>query len=182
MITSPTLMTAAYCDAIYAKYSIIGHLEFKQFDHDFNILEKHLQLIKKDQFSHNERIIIEHQDCDYYLKDFPYGIGLYNLFTVFKKIDIPLFTILLFTNHIGISREINALAPDVHDCPTVIESFITKTHYSNNYQPIQLEVDQIQRPGLCMLGQPRVHRHAMYHFLEKENLLPLVATSIQGPI
>jgi hypothetical protein len=31
-----------------------------------------------------------------------------------------------------------------------------------------------------MMAQGRVHRHAMYHFLEKENLLPVVATSIKG--
>jgi len=180
MITSRTLMTPAYQKAIYAKYSIVLHLEFKMFDYNFDILEQHLLSIKKDQFFHNDRIIIEHQDCDYYLKDFPYGVGLYNLFTAFKKIDIPLFTMLLFTNHFGIEQEVKKLAPDPNDRPTVIESFITKTHYAEKYQPVELSSDQIQRPGLCMMGNHRVHRHVMYRFLEQEQLLSCVATSIKG--
>lgn len=180
MTTGYTLMTQAYRKAIGKKYSIMAHIEFKNFDADFKVLEKQLLLIKKDSFANNERIIIEHQDTDFYLPEFSYGLGLYNVFTAFKKIDIPLFTMLLFTNHFGIAQEVNRLAPDPNDRPTVIESFITFKHYSNNYQPIDLDVDQINMPGLCMLGASRVHRHAMYNFLRDENLLPVVATSING--
>ena len=180
MTTKPILMTPAYCNALYAKYSIIDHFEFKLFDHDMSKLEQCLQSIKKIRFNPNERIIIEHQDCDYYVDDFPYGLSLYNLFTAFKKIDIPLYTMLLFTNHFGIRKEIDRLAPDPMDRPTVIESFITKIHYAKSYQPVELDAEQIQRPGICMMGQPRSHRHAMHHFLEDNNLLPHVATSIKG--
>ena len=173
-------MTQGYRDVVYNKYRVVLHLEFKQFDQDFTILEEHLRTVKKQSFDPDERIIIEHVDTDYYFNEFAHGLGLYNLFTAFKQVDIPLFTMLLFTNHFGIQREVDELAPDTNDKPTVIETFITKTHYTNNYRPILLNQDQIQRPGLCMMSQGRVHRHAMYHFLEKENLLPVVATSIKG--
>jgi hypothetical protein len=174
------LMTQRYRDIIYNKYRVVLHLEFKQFDHDFAILEEQLRSIKKQSFAPNERIIIEHMDTDYYCDELACGLGLFNLFTAFQQVDIPLFTMLLFTNHFGIQREIDVLAPNASDRPTVIETFINKIHYTNDYETLPLDQDQIQRPGLCMMGHPRVHRHAMYRFLEKENLLSLVATSIQG--
>ncbi len=174
------LMRSPHRKVLYNKYKILSHIQFKAFDKDFKILEDHLLALKKDRFDANERIIIEHQDTDYYLPDFPYGIGLYNLFTAFKKTDIPLFTMLLFTNHFGIKKEVQALAPDQNNTPTVIESFIVRSHYTNEYDHVTLDSDQIHRPAVCMMGQARVHRWAMYHFLANRNLLPLVATSIQG--
>jgi hypothetical protein len=179
MNTNYTLMTPRYREIIYAKYQVLDHIDFKWVDHDFSLLEQRLQQIKKDYFEPNARIIIEHMDADYYLDEFAYGLGLYNLFTAFRNVDIPLFTMLLFTNCFGIQKEIRRLAPDDKDRPTVIETFITNTHYSKSFDPVDLSIDQIQRAGICMMGQPRVHRHAMYNFLQKENLLEQVATSVQ---
>ena len=173
-------MTPLYRKTIYGKYDILDHMDFKWFDHDFSILEQRLQKLKKENFAPNERIIIEHMDADYYFDDFDYGLNLYNMFTAFKAVDIPLSTMLLFTSCFGINREIEKLAPDPHDRPTVIETFVTNTHYAKVFEPVDLAVDQIQHTGLCMMGQPRVHRHALFNFLSQENLLSQVAVSVRS--
>jgi hypothetical protein len=173
-------MTEQYCNVLYKKYNVLGHFQFKQFDSNWIQFESYLESIKKNVYEHHDRYIIEHQDTDYYiLNDFPYGFWLYNLINVFKNLDIPLYTILLYTNHFGISKEIDRLAPDINDRPTVIETFITNTHYSNSYVDTPVEIDDIEIPAICMMGgTKRVHRFALFRFFEKYNLLDRIATSI----
>ena len=174
-----THLTPAFANAIYKKYSIVGHFRIQDFDHDFKLFEKELGTLKKESFSSTERIIIEHLDTDYYHPDFPYGLGLYNLITAFKKSDVPLFTILLFTNHFGISKEIDQLSPDPNDRPTVIETFVTNCYYSG-IQPVVLNVSEVTRPGVCMMRRPRSHRKATFNFLRTANLLSHVAVAWHG--
>ena len=176
MITSSTHMTQDYRDFLYSKYKILGHLEFKMFDEDFSVLEDYLRKLKKDSFDFNERIIIEHVDCDFYLPEFPYGFNLYNLITAFRTVDIPLFTLLLFTNHFGIHKELSKLCAD-GEYPTVIETFIIDPHWTDSYSPVSVNVDAIKMPAISMLGQNRSHRNTLYHFLKENNLLSYVAVS-----
>lgn len=181
MLTNrPTLMTANYRTAIYARYNVLDHCKFQQFDSNWLWLENRLKNIKKNIHDPLDRYVIEHQDTDYYLADeFLYGIGLYNLINIFKNLDIPLFTLLLYTNHFGISREINKLATDPNDRPTVIETFITNTHYTNDYCDLKIDSYCIEFPAICLMGgTKRVHRIAMFRFLEQQQLLDIVPTSI----
>ena len=131
-------------------------------------MENHLATIIKPSYNSDDRIIIDHFDTDYYFEGFDYGLGIYNLFTLFRKLDIPLFVMLLVTNHFGITAEINQLAPDPQDRPTVIETLVSSIHYAENYQDLNIDADNISIPGLCMLGAPRVHRHAVFRFIESE--------------
>jgi hypothetical protein len=75
---------------------------------------------------------------------------------------------LIVTNHFGIGQEIEQLTSDPYDQPTVIETFISTLHYTNNYQDLDINADCIIRQGLCMMGAGRVHRHAMFRFIESK--------------
>jgi hypothetical protein len=48
------------------------------------------------------------------------------------------------------------------------------------FEPVALTAitNNIDLPAICMMGYPRVHRLATYHFLKDNNLFNLVATSI----
>lgn len=173
-------MIPAYRNVLYKKYKILGHLEFKMFDQDFSILEKYLIKHKKEQYDFNERFIIEHIDTDFYLPDFPYGFNLYNLVYAFQSADIPLFTLLLFTNHFGIKKELDRLVPT--ESPTVIETFIVSTHWTTNYAPVEVNPDAIEIPAISMVGQNRPHRNTLYHFLKTHNLLDVVALAANPPV
>lgn len=168
-------LSPKYQKAIYNKYTIIDHIHLLDVDHNFGILETQLAKTKKDYYHPTDRYIIEHFDTDYYLPDFPYGLSLYNLFTVFKRLDIPLFTMLLATNSFGIEQEVVALSPDPTDQPTVVCTFV---NHAEHYRDVTISADEITVPGLCMMaGVRRVHRNAMYRFLERESLLDLIAVS-----
>ena len=170
-------ITKEYYRAISKKYNILGHINFLEFDNDFQILENYLGPLNKNYFSPNDRFLIEHMDTDYYVPEFKVGLKLYNLFSVFKNLDIPFFTMLLYTNHFGIKKEIDLLLPEANDQPTIISTFISKLHYTTNYQNVDFS-SNITIPAVCMMGTRRSHRHALYQLLDKENLLNRVAVSI----
>jgi hypothetical protein len=174
------MMTKNYQEVFYSKYDILGHYEIKWFDSDWPLFEKHLQSIKLDYYTPKQKYIVEHVDTDYYHPDFNYGFCLSNLISAFKTVDIPLHALLLFTNHFGIEREINALAPDPHDRPIVVTSFITTTHYINRYQPVDVNPELIKYPAICMMGASRTHRNVVFRFLERHNLLETVAISVKN--
>jgi hypothetical protein len=165
---NPDELTENYKTALQSKYCVLDNFSLIRYDRHFELLEKHLGSIIKSQYDPNDRIVIDHFDTDYYLDGFPYGLGLYNLFTVFRKLDIPLYVMLLVTNHYGIAKEVNCLAPDPCDRPTIIETFVSKLHYASVYNNHNVDADMISVPGLCMLGQGRVHRHAIFRFIESE--------------
>lgn len=173
---NPHELTEKYKNALQSKYCVLDSFSLSNYDRDFESLEKHLADIVKSSYDPRDRIVIDHFDTDFYIDEFPYGLGLYNLFTVFRKLDIPLYVMALVTNHHGIAKEINQLAPDPHDRPTVIETFISSIHYAVSYKDCSVDADMITIPGLCMIGQSRVHRHAIFRFIESE-LINQIAVS-----
>jgi len=170
-------LTDEYKDFIYSKYNVLGNIRLIANDSDFENVEKMLSTMKKDIHLPTDRIIIEHFDSDYYLPEFPYGLTMYNLFTAFKKLDIPLFTMLLVSNSFGIEKEVQQLIIDTNDCPTVINTFISWYHYTNQYQEIEIDADEIIMPGISMMGHARAHRNALYHYIESNSLLDKVAVT-----
>jgi hypothetical protein len=174
-----TELTNEYYDYLSSKYNLLGNTHLTLVDYRPCLLETKLAAIKKEQYEPNDRFIIEHFDTAYYLPEFFYGIVLYNVIVAFKKLDIPLFVLLLVTNNFGVSAEIDLLAPDPIDRPTVISTFISIAHYTNNYQDMTIDVNDITMPGLCMLGQSRVHRNALYRLFKNNKLLDRIAVAIR---
>lgn len=180
MIIKIPLMTKNYRAALYSKFDILDHFEVKYFDQDWPSLEVYLRSIKLDYYTSKQKYIVEHVDTDYYHPDFKYGFWITNLISVFRQVDIPLHCLLLFTNHFGIEREIQSLAPDPMDRPLVVSSFIVSSHYSDNYQSVDTDADAIDYPAICMMGSSRTHRHALFRFLQHNQLLDKVAVSINN--
>ena len=168
-------LTEDYINFLSTKYNVLGGVHLVRHDSNFDRIETMLSSLKKNHHPHNDRIVIEHFDTDYYLPEFPYGFTLHNLFTAFKKVDLPLFTMLLITNHFGIKKEVEKLIDDPGDCPTIIETFISTCHYTNNYRDIEINTDEIVMPGVSMMGVRRVHRNAFYRYAESNNLLDCIA-------
>lgn len=157
-----------FLSVLHKKYNVLDIFSLLQFDQDFASLKRRLQLIKKNQFAATDRIIINHFDTDYYIHN-QYGINLINLFTVWKDLDLPLYVMLIYTNNIGIGQEIKLLCQ--HHCPmdqpTLFETIIDPLHYSADtyIQEPDINIEQIENHGLCLMGAPRSHRYALYNHL-----------------
>ncbi len=179
------LITRKYYEKLKSIYNIIGHLHFKEFDHDFHILSDYLLSIANNKFGVTDRIIIEHIDTDFYMtNNNSVGINLYNLIEAFLKTDTPLYTLLIYTNHFGIKPEIIRILGDKYDdndFPTIIESFIASPHYPISFDNNDINNDTINKHAICMMkGTGRSHRFAFYNKLNELNLLNKVVTSVSG--
>ena len=182
----PHASTPKILAAIEKKYELLDTIYVIDIDRDISLFEERLLNIKKESFAPNERILINHTDTDYYDKKIlKYGLTLYNILFTIKKINIPFFTILFYTNHIGISEEITRILDDlnhpVEDRPTVIESFLNNLSYSAcSCKDLPINSQDIKHAGLSMMGASRSHRYSLYNYLNKNNLLDSVKVSIRG--
>jgi len=164
-----------------SKFNLLLRLDARDFDHDWTLLLEKLKQIKVDKFSNNDRILICHMDTDYYDPLMPVGTITNNLIRCFQLLDIPTYLLLFVTNHYGISQEFELLLGDCHpeDRPTVVETLLSRTllsesNYENN---TQLNVDHIEKAGLCMVGAQRSHRVAILNFFKNNELLNHIAIS-----
>lgn len=164
-----------------SKFNLILKLDARQFDLNWKQLLIKLNQVKIKEFSQNDRILICHMDTDYYDPLLPTGIIVNNLIRCFQLVDIPLYLLLFVTNHYGISHEFDLLLANHHpnDRPTVVETLLSKLFLlqSDYKNPTALAVDQIEKPGLCMVGNQRSHRVAILNFFKNNNLLDRIAVS-----
>lgn len=179
----PKLLTKKYYDKLSSAYNILDTIHFKEFDYDFDVLKDRLSQTKREQYDVNDRIIIEHYDTDYYDEQvFKFGVNFYNTLTTISELDIPYFVFVFVTNHFGLQQEVNLILKDHprEDIPTIIETFVTTSHYSDIVQDLPVNAQDIKHAGLCMMGASRSHRYSLYNYLNTNNLLDSVKVSIRG--
>lgn len=158
-----------YVTLLQQHYNIISIVETTEFDcGNSQYLIDLLESTKKEIYNNNDRYVIVHFDTDFYWKG--HGINLNNLFAIWQELNIPLYTMIYFTNHIGISKEIEVLVKNHHpnDRPTVIESIVNRLNYNpNGYKNFETNISSIEKHALCMLaGTHRSHRLATYNQLK----------------
>lgn len=178
------LLTDKYFNKLSSHFNILDVINFQDFDYDFNVLKDRLTELNQESFDTKDKIIVTHFDCDYYDSNFfKFGLNLYNFFSVIDEICIPHFAFIICTNHFGISKEIEEINKnhDPDDKPMIIETFLTSTHYcSEAVKDIPVNVENIQRPALSMMGAPRSQRFALYNFIKQSGLIDKIEISIKA--
>lgn len=150
------------------KFNVLAYTSFLAFDRDISILENLLINNKKQQFNHNDRIIVVHMDTDFYFEECSVGVTLKNFFTIIEKLDLPKFIFLFYTNHFGIKKEVDILCKNYHamDRPTVIETMLSTLHCDpTQISKTDLCLNDIQYNALCMMVTQRSHRNAFANLI-----------------
>jgi hypothetical protein len=182
-MTASDIMPAELTSALKSYFNIVGTTNFVKFDHDWDQLKNFFRQTRKETFDPLDRYIIQHQDTDIYISECSVGINLRNFFQVIQSMDIPVYTLIIWTNHIGLQQEIDILCKNQHplDRPTLIESFCTTTHVGTEdyYNDWSISADQIEIHALSMMGANRSHRFAFYNSLKHIDKNKL-ALSIKG--
>ena len=178
--TTPKILSA-----IETKYKLLGKIDFIDYDHNYDKLIQKLSAIKKEKFAPNERILINHCDTDYYDEHIlKHGVILYNTLSIIRDLQLPFFIILIYTNHIGIKKEVQQILDSwnhsSNERPQIIESLLTDLHYNNQVVDNDINIQDIKHAGISMMGAPRSHRFGVYNYLNKNNLLDKVHVSIRG--
>lgn len=163
------------------KFKLLDHLSFLEFDHDFDVLRSRLSICFKQYYPPNEKILVEHFDTDYYIKECKVGINLRNFFGVIEELGISPSTFIIYTNHFGISQEIDLICSEgfhVKDRPTVIESFLSILHHDpGSIIDIPADFERIQFQGLCMMHMKRTHRHAVFNSIKSVDPTRLILSA-----
>jgi hypothetical protein len=162
------------------KFNIKLALNCRDFDVDPEFLIENLSVFQGKFFDQKDKILLVHMDTDYYDPLLPAGTIPINVTRIFKNLDIPFHSLLFVTNHYGIGQEFDLLLKDQHelDRPTIIETLLSPLllpEHVNDLPPVLF--DEIEKPGLCMMGKSRSHRVAFYNFLRNNNLFDKIAVS-----
>lgn len=170
-----------FLSILQEKYNILNVFVLKNYDQNLEDLRKHLTHLRKDKFNPKDRIIVVQFDTDYYI-DERVGINLINLFNIWREVDIPMSVMIYYTNNFGVSKEIDYICRYNHvaDRPTVIETFFNPLTFNKTNYPYDMNLDEdlITHHCLCMIGNNRSHRFALYNHIK--HLLDRIVCTIKG--
>lgn len=146
---------------------------------NYSVLENWLEKNKRDSYDPNDRFVVLHFENDYYI-NMEYGIFVNNFIRLWQHYNIPFYTLIFYTNHIGISKEIfRALEyNDPEDRPFVFETIVNKiNHPHTGYIKHDISIEDIDHHLLYLnagttekTNALRPHRLAFYN--EIKDLYP----------
>ena len=163
-------------EKIRSKYQIVAELDFLELDQDPQKMFHRLAAAYKDEYRHDEKILVYHYDTDYYVE----GIGfcLHNFLQCLKFLNISPSVVLMITNHHGIEKEIKSfyLKNYVDQDYSVDRMLIFESNHSQlQATPVPVATDlspgEISFPFICLFGSKRVHRVVLISTLKQRNIL-----------
>lgn len=166
---------------IKEKYNVLFEFECSNYLDNFNRLENELIKIKKDIFDPLDRIILYRFETDFYDNFLNAGLALRNSIELLKKIDIPFYNVLIFTNHQSVKKEIDFLLKHDQQKITVVETHAISIDIDHSFSNVDVNEKSIKKPAVCLMGgSSRSHRHILFNYFKQNNLLNLIATSYKN--
>jgi hypothetical protein len=160
-------------DLIEKKYRVLTYLDLLYYDCRLNQLNQILSDYQDYVFLPEERIIILHDDTDYYVNIESFGDNIYNLFKLMNKYNIPMEFVIVLTNHWGLKTEIEKLSKIILNgqMPRTIYTALSSDFPDdlNNLPPLQHE--KIDYLYTCLNGVERQHRVLTLCYLNQNDLL-----------
>jgi len=153
---------------------ILKTINLIDYDHDFYKLYNELLSIKKNKYSIDEKIIILHNDTEYFYYDSPIGFSIHNLLTCIQQADIPMHVFVILTNHCYYKKSIIDCIKNKNDIPTIIFTYVNNVSFThvkefvNNKNNIEKNIKYFAL-GLWG-GTVRPHRTALIKWLKYKNL------------
>jgi len=152
---------------------ILKVINILDHDHDFFSLYNELICCKKEYFDINEKIIILHNDTEYFYHDSKVGFAIHNLLTCMREIDIPMHVVVILTNHYGYKKSIIELLDNNKDLPSVVFNFVNRQSFRGVFDVINTKKQEknIKHFGIGLWGGTvRSHRTALVKWLLYNNL------------
>lgn len=163
-------------DHLHKKYQVVCEIDFLALDHDPHLMFAKLQAAYKDEYQPNEKIVVYHYDTDYYVENT--GFCLHNFLRCLKRLNISPSVVVMFTNHHGISKEIeNFYSTNYSDFDYkndhmfIFESNHMIQQTTSDPLPTNLDIDQISHPYSCLFGAKRTHRVMLLSQLQQHKIL-----------
>lgn len=158
-------------DFINTDINVLKVVNLLDYDHDFDLLVEQLTAIKKDHYDVNDKIIILHNDTEYFYYGNKLGFTMHNLLTCWRDLDIPYHVMVVYTNHSDLDQAIEPFI--VHECdrPLIIPTLVNNHSWLGVLAVPPFTVSKkILHSAFCLLGVARQHRIKFFQYLLKHNL------------
>lgn len=162
------------------QYTIVDVIDLMDYDYRTEALVAKLESLKKDVFEPDEKILVLHNDTEYFYLDSNVGFSTYNLFRAWQYADIPWHVMVLYANQCGIEKSIYQHWQFLNvDRPTVVENLVNNYNIFYSKAFLQEPEDKkISQKAVCLMGGTvRSQRIALYKWLKFHHLLNDVCTS-----
>ena len=161
-------------DIVKARYEILDMIDLVEYDYQLDKLDQLLSKYSNYVFLGNHRIVILHHDTDYYINKNSEGFTLYNLFVLLNRHQIPIESLIMFTNHYGIKDEVAELSGQI--CNSNPLKVIYTSQWLDFPDSITVSKTNLQSTNIknlfcCLNGANRAHRLLTLCYLQKYNLI-----------
>lgn len=168
-------------EAIYKKYEIVEWINVLAEGVDLQpaLLYQRLLPWKNKPFTSNQRIIIYHNDTEYYYEPGSSGFFLQNLYKIFAYLNIASEYVIIIHYSFDIKKESAALARR-YNVPAMTTLFCPYQWCPppKEVLPFDLNQHKIKKTFMCLNGSPRSHRIFTLALMKKMKILDFGATSL----
>jgi len=180
-------LTENFLNYLEDRINVIDYINIADLtnEQDYNDLKTQIENTKKDSFNKDDFYVVSHFDTDYYLPNCPYGLLMFNFIRTIQEVDVSLNNVIVLTNIDNLLDEIKYIIPqDKHETelPIVIDkclSICRNNYVHDDYQNIPINYN-VKKHALVLFGKERVHRNALYNFINQNNLKEKIVVSYRN--
>jgi hypothetical protein len=151
---------------------ILGYIYLTDTDHDLEDLHQQLRALYKPNYKSNQKIVVIHNDHEYFFPGANIGVTTYNFFKLVRHVDIPLHVFTIFSTHSRYQQSVEYFVNHDLDRPEIHSLLISDLTYSKIRpwlsEPVNLH-KRVKFNALCLLGTARAHRMKLAQYLKIKN-------------
>lgn len=173
ILKKSTTILDSICSRLCKDYDILFSANLLDYDYNMQKLKVELSRYASYTFNNNQRIIFSLYDTDYYFLNSKVGFTSYNLLKILNDLDINLSNCILFTNHIGLKKEIKLLCREYFwqdNEINIFENNYSTALVSQNPDNFDKDPNDITHHFCFLSNVKRNHRWLLRIFLYKHNL------------
>ena len=169
---------------------VVGHLHLWQYEHDFDALYWRLKELYQENYAPNQKIVIIHDDTDYYYHRNPTGFYIHNLMSILSHVDISPGVLIFLTSHVGLEAGLEPFITNDNDRPLIIHPLLGFVNSSFVYSCSDFELmkfrhcsrdKNIEKNAMCLLGSARSHRVLLYQLMSMFDCFDGVDVNFSNP-
>lgn len=161
--------------------NIIGVFNLLDYDYNFEPLYEQLKALKKDYYAPTDKIIILHNDTEYFYHGNKLGFTIHNLLTCWRDLDIPYHVMVIYANYSDLDSAVEPFIVDQHDRPLIIPTVVNNYSWKGVLNVPSFEVTKkISHNAFCLLGVERQHRSKFFQYLMKNNLFDYIKVNYKS--
>jgi len=158
------------CQDLSQRYQVLEAVNLLHYDFDMLQLWNQLQKYKDYCFSPTERLIFTLYDTDYYIPNSTLGFTIENLIRILNDLDISTGYCMLFTNHHGITPNINLRCKSDWPIHVFENNYSTRLTISTNKNNVSHSHCEIKKHFCFMSNTTRDHRSYIRQWIHDHRL------------